>query len=307
CTGNESSGPGPVELPPGTGNFQCSLSWRKCSEASCGVQDGESFNSPSRKLVDAYQESFAFLPACQRSKSAPRMKNFRPIWTIRMRSSSMILRKCRTEKPASSAALGMSRNVLFVVHSSVDFILVLLYGGRICSRNATLLFGHKRVPIVGRRYEIFLDCAGAHPAKQVHHRARLVVRPAGARSTEGLLPDDGSRGLVVHVEIAGREPKDTMSVGDRHSVGRKNAACQSIWRRAVHNPQNFIPLLFGVNVQGHDRPEEFFAHGAIIGPFRLDQGRPDEIAGRIVGFTPRDDLGLIRSPRLVQIPCQFFE
>src|SRR5439155_12102535 len=146
------------------------------------------FMVASTKMMDRHQDTFALFAACQRSKSAPSIKNFRPIWTIRMRSSSMILRKCRTEKPASSAALGMSRNVLFVVHSSVDFILVLLYGGRICSRNATLLFGHKRVPIVGRRYEIFLDCAGAHPAKQVHHRARLVVRPAGARSTEGLLP-----------------------------------------------------------------------------------------------------------------------
>src|ERR1700739_1914849 len=147
------------------------------------------------------------------------MKNFRPIWTIRMRSSSMILRKCRTENPASSAALGMSRNVLFVVHSSVDFILVLLYAGRICTRNSTLLFGHKRVSIVGRRYEIFLDCSGAHPAKQVHHRARLVIGPAGARSAEGLLPDDGSSGLVVHVEIAGRKAKNAVGVGYGLAVG----------------------------------------------------------------------------------------
>src|SRR5262245_66042363 len=34
----------------------------------------------------------------------------------------MILRKCLTENPASSAALGMSRNVLFTVHPAVDFI-----------------------------------------------------------------------------------------------------------------------------------------------------------------------------------------
>src|SRR5207249_9844351 len=68
----------------------------------------------STKLLDGYQDNLDLFDACQRSKSAPNMKNLRPIWTMRMRSSSMILRKCRTEKPASSAALGMSRNVLFV-------------------------------------------------------------------------------------------------------------------------------------------------------------------------------------------------
>src|SRR5438093_4532288 len=86
----------------------------------------------STKLLDGYQDNLDLFDACQRSKSAPNMKNLRPIWTMRMRSSSMILRKCRTEKPASSAALGMSRNVLFVAKSSVIFICVLLCRGRIC-------------------------------------------------------------------------------------------------------------------------------------------------------------------------------
>src|SRR6185503_21010152 len=81
----------------------------------------------STYLVDSYQETFTRFSACQRSKSAPRMKNFRPIWTMRIRSSSMILRKCLTENPASSAALGMSRNVLFTVHPAVDFIYFLLF------------------------------------------------------------------------------------------------------------------------------------------------------------------------------------
>src|SRR5579883_3398493 len=71
------------------------------------------FFGPSTKLMELRQESFVLFAACQRSKSAPRMKNFRPIWTIRMRSSLMIMQKSTTEKPASSAALGISRNVFF--------------------------------------------------------------------------------------------------------------------------------------------------------------------------------------------------
>jgi hypothetical protein len=35
--------------------------------------------SSSTKLMDMFQDGFTFLVACQRSKSAPRMKNFRPI------------------------------------------------------------------------------------------------------------------------------------------------------------------------------------------------------------------------------------
>src|SRR5881396_3447195 len=86
----------------------------------------------SRNLLDGIQDNLALFEACQRSKSAPNMKNLRPIWTIRIRSSSMILRKCRTEKPASSAALGISKKVLFVLSASAIFISVLLFGGRIC-------------------------------------------------------------------------------------------------------------------------------------------------------------------------------
>src|SRR6516165_11087513 len=82
----------------------------------------------SSKLIDGDQDSLIFFDDCQRSKSAPSMKNFLPIWTMRMRSSSMILRKWRTENPASSAALGMSKNVLFVVDSSVDLISSSLSG-----------------------------------------------------------------------------------------------------------------------------------------------------------------------------------
>src|SRR5262245_40508867 len=59
-----------------------------------------------------YTVCLTLLPACQFMKSRPSMKNFRPIWTIGMRSSSMILRKCRSEKPAISAAVGISKNIL---------------------------------------------------------------------------------------------------------------------------------------------------------------------------------------------------
>src|SRR5215471_5002246 len=85
----------------------------------CGRLD---FVVRSTKLMDRHQDSLAFFDSCHRAKSAPRIKNFRPIWTIRICSSSMILRKWRTENPANSAAFGISRNVFFTTIPSVDFI-----------------------------------------------------------------------------------------------------------------------------------------------------------------------------------------
>src|SRR5215831_17783850 len=102
---------------------------RECSEAGRELQDGRphivgrlDFVAGSTKLMDRNQDSFAFFDSCHRAKSAPSIKNFRPIWTIRICSSSMILRKCRTENPANSAAFGISRNVFFTTIPPVDFI-----------------------------------------------------------------------------------------------------------------------------------------------------------------------------------------
>src|SRR2546428_13373599 len=73
-----------------------------------------------------YAGRFDFLPDSQLVKSRPRIKNFLPIWTIGMRSSSMILRKWRIENPAISAAVGISRNILMrvVALGEVSVIIV---------------------------------------------------------------------------------------------------------------------------------------------------------------------------------------
>src|SRR5262245_33819420 len=129
-----------------------------------------SFVVGSTKLMDWRQDSLAFFAACQRAKSAPSIKNFRPIWTIRICSSSMILRKWRTENPASSAAFGISRNVFFTTIPSVDFIgssfVLEEYARRMpdfwCAdrdfvlRNY-LFFAHERISIVGGWNKVFLD------------------------------------------------------------------------------------------------------------------------------------------------------
>src|SRR5215475_9198984 len=97
----------------------------------------------------------------------------------------------------------------------------------------SLLFGHERISIVGRRHEVFLDGAGTNPTQQVYHRAGFVVGSAGARSVKRLLAHDGACRLVVNIEITGSKPKNTVSVGDSLPVGGEDAPGQTIRRGLV--------------------------------------------------------------------------
>src|SRR5262245_11266320 len=101
-----------------------------------------------------------------------------------MCSSSMILRKCRTENPAISAAFGISRKTRFDAHPTDDFMCSLLGTQGVhlaCQKRKAgsqermearfpfwlltpgfwLLVSHKRVSVIGRRYEGLFDRAGA--------------------------------------------------------------------------------------------------------------------------------------------------
>jgi len=92
------------------------------------------------------------------------------------------------------------------------------------------LLGHKRITIIGGGYEGFFDGSGAHPAKQIHHRTRLIVGSAGARSAERLLSNDSTRWFIVDVEIAGRKTERPMRIGYCLAIRRKDATGQTVWR-----------------------------------------------------------------------------
>ena len=78
------------------------------------------------------------------------------------------------------------------------------HGASTISTNKRLLIlGQERIPVSGSRNKRVLDGAGAGPADEVPQATGLVVGAAGAGATEGLHADHGSRGLVVHVVVAG--------------------------------------------------------------------------------------------------------
>ena len=61
-----------------------------------------------------------------------------------------------------------------------------------------------RVQVVLEPYEVLLDAARRHEAVEDRDGARLVVGAARARTSEWLLADDGTRALLVVVDVAGR-------------------------------------------------------------------------------------------------------
>src|SRR5207237_2795384 len=61
---------------------------------------------------------------------------------------------------------------------------------------------HEGIAEIGRRHDRFLDRARAHPAQEIQHAPRLVVRPRGAGTAEGLLAHAGARRPVGPVKVA---------------------------------------------------------------------------------------------------------
>src|SRR5438874_12174194 len=99
---------------------------------------------------------------------------------------------------------------------------------------------HERVPGVTWRHEVLFDRPGAGPADQVEHAARLVIGAAGTPAAERLLTDDGSRRLVVLVEVAGGVAQRRIGLGHRRAVLREDGASKRIGRGAVHDGECFL-------------------------------------------------------------------
>src|SRR4051795_5610700 len=159
---------------------------------------------------------------------------------------------------------------------------------------STLLLGHERIPVVGRRHERLLDRAGARPPDQVPHGAGLVVGAGCAGAAEWLLPDHRAGRLVVHVEVAGGVAQRVVRLRDGRPVGGEHGAGESVGRGGVDHIERVIEPLLVVHVGGHDRPEQLPLHQVERGVFGCDHGRADEVAVAVVGVPTDHDLGIVR-------------
>src|SRR5687768_3999260 len=151
---------------------------------------------------------------------------------------------------------------------------------------------HERVAVVGRREERLLDRPRRHPADEVPHRTGLVVRPGGARATEGLLGDDGAGRLVVHVEVSGRVAELVLRIEECLAVVGEDRPGEAVGSRPVDEVERVVPLALGVDVGRDDRPEELVPQEAEVRVGRLDHGRLDEVALAVVDAAADEHLRL---------------
>ena len=66
-----------------------------------------------------------------------------------------------------------------------------------------LLFRKERIPVIRRRHKGLFDRSGTEPPIKIQDRAGLVIGAGAPRTTEWLLTDYSSCGLVIDIEIPG--------------------------------------------------------------------------------------------------------
>src|SRR3954447_20822021 len=150
----------------------------------------------------------------------------------------------------------------------------------------------ERVAVVARGEEGLLHGPWADPADEVPHRPGLVVRPGRPRAAERLLADDGARGLVVDVEVAGGVPEPVGRLVDGGAVLAEDGARQAVRRRAVDEVERLVPLAFVVHVRRHYRSEELLLEQPEVRVACLDHRRVDEETARVVVAAADDDVAL---------------
>src|SRR5205085_10829203 len=131
--------------------------------------------------------------------------------------------------------------------------------------------------------------AGGHPAHQVLLGAGLVVGAGGAAAAEGLLADDGAGGLVVDVEVAGREAELFAGGGRRGAVLGDDAAGEAVGRGGLHLLQHGVVVGVVVDVDAQDRAEVLVLEDLVLRVGGDQDRRADEVAlGVVVGAAGHD-------------------
>ena len=74
---------------------------------------------------------------------------------------------------------------------------------RSCLSTSLRVGSEEGIAVVRGWDKSLLNRAHGHPAKKILHRPCLVISSRGSRSSEGLLVNHGSCGLVVDVEVTG--------------------------------------------------------------------------------------------------------
>ena len=138
---------------------------------------------------------------------------------------------------------------------------------RLFLKRRILFFAHIRIIHRTGRYEGFFRRSRAGPADEVQNGARFVVGTRSTGAAERLLTNNCAGRFVVDVEVAGCVFQRFFHFDERCAVLTPDCTGQCISGSGVAGFEGFIQFVVVVNVDGKDRPKDFFDHRFEVGVF----------------------------------------
>jgi hypothetical protein len=140
----------------------------------------------------------------------------------------------------------------------------------------------RRISKLFQSNKILLDASRTHKPIENTHTARLIIRPTRSRTPKRLLPNHSTRAFLIIIDIPSSIPQPVRSRDQHPSLTSKDGARQSVLGRAVDQLERPVKVGVVVDVHGHDRSKDFFAHCDGFGILGEDHGGLDEEPLRVV-------------------------
>lgn len=149
--------------------------------------------------------------------------------------------------------------------------------------------------------EILLDATSRHEADQQRPTACFVVGTRTTTTAKWLLSDDRTGALVIDIKVARRLGQQVSSGNDRLAVAGKEGTRQTILGRFGEEFAGFLELGVLVDIDSHDRAKDLLCHGLAVGVLGDNDGRLDEVAGRVIALAACNDLAVVVCVGVVDI------
>ena len=163
----------------------------------------------------------------------------------------------------------------------------------LCQATVSILIAYEGIGVVAGWVEGLLDGLRRGPADEVEVGACLVVGAAGTSTSEGLLSNDCSGGLVVVVDVAGCVFQYLGTLTEGLAVAGEDGAGESVGRGLVAEVEGLLVLGILIDIDGDDGSEDLFAHRLVFRGLGEDDGGLYEPAFLLVAFAAEDNLGII--------------
>src|SRR4051812_21508481 len=114
----------------------------------------------------------------------------------------------------------------------------------------------ERIPVINSRNKGFLNSARRYPPKKVDHTSGLIIGSRAPASAKRLLPDYGSRRLIIDIEVTCSMHQLFAGLLDGNTVLRNDRAGKRIDRSSVHGFKNAVKILRIINMDRQHRAKQ---------------------------------------------------